>query len=86
MFFGWPITSNIVPDELLPETDSMPNETTTEMADADVALNIEAPKLQVQVGEAEEETPTDSHKWWYTNSLCGIPTKMFQTRLMSRWI
>ena len=46
MFFGWPITSNIVPDELLPETDSMPNETTTEMADADVALN-EAPKLQV---------------------------------------
>jgi len=53
MFFGWPITSNIVPDELLPETDSMPNETTTEMADADVALN-EAPKLQ------DESTPTAS--------------------------
>ena len=65
MFFGWPITNNIVPDELLPETDSMPNETTTEMADADVA-----PKLQVQVGKAED-FPTDSHKWWYTNSLCG---------------
>jgi len=57
MFFGWPITSNIVPDELLPETDSMPNETTTEMADADVA-----PKLQAQVGKAED-FPTDSHKW-----------------------
>ncbi len=73
MFFGWPITSNIVPDELLPETVSMPNETAKEMADmadADVALNIEAPapKLQVRVGEAEDFS-TDGQ--WCANSLCG---------------
>lgn len=85
MFFGWPITSNIVPDELLPETDCMPNETTKEMADADVALNIEAPKLQLQVGEAEEETPTDGQWWPYKLTLWEpLPKKMFQTRLMSQ--
>ena len=72
MFFGWPITSNIVPDELLPETDSMPNETTTEMADADVALN-EAPKLQVQKG-GKQRIFQQMVSEWYTKS----PKKCFK--------